>query len=121
MGDEVLMCVGIDMLMILFGVVVAQTLLKYGKSNKYGEAARALYKKVAMLTIVLWTFYPIVWVLAEGTRTVSASLEACLYMIMDVTSKCVFGFMIVSARSALDSVNSNSESQPLMGRDGNAA
>merc|ERR1712039_952093 len=68
-SDEILMCVGIDMLMILFGVVgaqtpehqkwwffiigclcfchVVQTLLKYGRSNPYGEAARALYNKVA--------------------------------------------------------------------------
>jgi len=141
-NDEIIMCVGVDMLMILFGVVgaqtpesqkwwffivgclcfchVVQTLLKYGKSNKYGEAARALYNKVAMLTIVLWTLYPVVWVMCEGTRMVSASLEACLYMIMDVTSKCVFGFMIVNARSALASVNNSSEAQPLMGRE-NAA
>lgn len=141
-NDEILMCVGIDMLMILFGVVgaqtpehqkwwffiigclcfvhVVQTLLKYRNVGKYGEVTRALYNKVAMLTIVLWTFYPIVWVVAEGTRLVSASLEACLYMIMDVTSKCVFGFMIVNARSALESVSNTSETQPLMGQD-NAA
>merc|ERR1719200_78793 len=92
-SDDILQCVFIDILMIAFGCVgaqtpegqkwyffiigmlcyfhVVQTLLKYNKSNKFGEAARALYNKVAMLTIVLWTFYPIVWILAEGTRMVS--------------------------------------------------
>merc|ERR550534_1140595 len=55
----------------------------------------ALYQKVSSMTIVLWALYPLVWVLAEGLRVVSPSLEACMYMIMDVLSKCLFGFFIV--------------------------
>ena len=31
-------------------------------------------------------------------------MEACLYVIMDVSAKCVFGFIIVQARGALESV-----------------
>merc|ERR1712235_210708 len=81
-----------DMLMIGFGCAGAQTpdqnkwfffifgmvtfihicavLLKYSKVNKYGEEARALYNKVAWMTIILWTLYPIVWIVAEGQRMV---------------------------------------------------
>eukprot|EP00493_Phyllostaurus_siculus_P004584 UN04605 len=109
-NDEIAMVVIMDMLMIGFGCAGAQTpdqnkwfffifgmvtfihicavLLKYSKVNKYGEEARALYNKVAWMTIILWTLYPIVWIVAEGQRMVSASLEACLYAIMDVSAKC---------------------------------
>jgi len=126
-ADEIMLAVGVDILMIAFGLVGAQTpdqnkwfffiigmlcfghvvmvLLKYSGMNKFGDDARALYNKVAYMTIFLWTLYPVVWVLAEGTRMVSASLEACLYCIMDVSSKCLFGFIIVQARAALESIN----------------
>jgi len=126
-NDDILMAVFIDMLMILFGCVGAQTpyyakwvffaismlcffhvvqvLLKYSKDNKYGPQAAALYSKVANMTIVLWALYPLVWVLAEGLRVVSPSLEACLYMIMDVLAKCLFGIFIVQGRGALAAVN----------------
>merc|ERR1712117_348803 len=115
-----------DMLMIGFGCAGAQTpdqnkwfffmfgmvtffhivavLLKYGKTSKFGEEARALYNKVAWMTIILWTLYPLVWVVAEGQRMVSAPLEACLYAIMDVSAKCVFGILIVQARGALEAI-----------------
>merc|ERR1719445_2691247 len=56
------------------------------------------------MTIILWTLYPIVWIVAEGQRMVSASMEACLYAIMDVSAKCVFGIIIVQARGALESI-----------------
>merc|ERR1712141_632751 len=87
-------------------VIVCQMLMKYASSKKNGAAAQQLYCKVAYMTIVLWTLYPVVWVLAEGARLVTPSLEACLYMIMDVASKCVFGFLIVNARSALEACQS---------------
>merc|ERR1712178_317087 len=121
-----LMAVGVDVLMIGFGAVGAQTpsaqkwvffacgmicfghvvkvLLKYTTVSTAGKEAQNLYCKVAYLTIVLWTLYPLVWIVSEGGRLVSPSLEACLYMIMDVSAKCVFGFMIVGAREALEKI-----------------
>merc|ERR1712039_909584 len=109
-NDEVAMVLIMDMLMIGFGCAGAVTpdqnkwffftfgmvtfihivavLLKYSKVNKYGEEARALYNKVAWMTIVLLT----------------------LYAIMDVSSKCVFGFIIVSSRNALESATTGFKS-----------
>merc|ERR1719219_714312 len=124
--DDILLAVGVDILMIGFGAVGAQTpsmqkwvffvcgmicfghivkvLLKYTTVSTAGKEAQSLYCKVAYMTIVLWTLYPLVWIISEGGRLVSPSLEACLYMIMDVSAKCVFGFMIVGARDALEKI-----------------
>jgi len=127
-SDDILMAVGVDILMIGFGAVGAQTpsaqkwvffacgmicfchivgtLLRYTKVSTFGKQAQDTYCRVAYLTIVLWTLYPLVWIVAEGGRLVSPSLEAFLYMVMDVSAKCVFGFIIVGARPALEAINS---------------
>merc|ERR1719200_80052 len=125
-SDDILAAVGVDVLMIGFGAVGAQTpsaqkwvfficgmvcfchivgaLLRYTKVSTFGKAAQDVYCRVAYLTIVLWTLYPLVWIVAEGARLVSPSLEAFLYMVMDVSAKCVFGFIIVQARPALEAI-----------------
>merc|ERR1712039_928506 len=97
-SSEIMLTCGIDMLMIGFGVVggatpgykkwifwvlaclcfmhVVGVLMKYMSTDRYGAAAKKLYGQVAWLTMVL-----------------------------DVLSKCMFGFVIVSSRSALGSVS----------------
>lgn len=125
--DDIIFTVFVDVLMIAFGLIgamdssvqkwpffivgmlcffhVVYMLMKYMKANP-GKPQQRLYSTVAGMTIVLWTLYPIVWIIAEGGRFVSPGLEACLYMIMDVSSKCIFGFIIVGARSTLEEITS---------------
>jgi len=136
-SSEVMLTCGIDMLMIGFGVVGAATpgykkwifwivamfcffhvvgvLMKYLSSERYGAAAKKLYGQVAWLTIILWSFYPVVWVLCEGGHVFGATVEALLYMVLDVLSKCMFGFVIVSSRGALDAVSMKAESAETAG------
>mmetsp|Transcript_14221 Transcript_14221/g.22118 ORF Transcript_14221/g.22118 Transcript_14221/m.22118 type:complete len:263 (+) Transcript_14221:30-818(+) len=60
-----------------------------------------LYGKIAWLTIILWAFYPVVWLFSEGFASFSVSFEVVAYAIMDIISKVVFTFMIVSAHDSL--------------------
>eukprot|EP00292_Cryptomonas_paramecium_P010003 CAMPEP_0113686438 /NCGR_PEP_ID=MMETSP0038_2-20120614/15292_1 /TAXON_ID=2898 /ORGANISM="Cryptomonas paramecium" /LENGTH=261 /DNA_ID=CAMNT_0000606765 /DNA_START=29 /DNA_END=814 /DNA_ORIENTATION=+ /assembly_acc=CAM_ASM_000170 len=60
-----------------------------------------LYGKVAWLTIIIWCFYPIVWLFSEGFASFSVSFETVALMIMDVVAKCAFCFMITSAHESL--------------------
>jgi len=69
-----------------------------------GGKASAAFSQVAWLTAISWSFYPIVWAMAEGTGVISCDTEATLYCVLDVTAKAVFGFMIVSARDALGEI-----------------
>jgi len=136
-ASEIMLACGIDMLMIGFGVVGGQTcsykkwifwalgmlcflhvvavLMKYMSAETYGPAAKKLYGQVAWLTIVLWSLYPVVWILAEGGHMVKPTIEAGLYMVMDVLSKCMFGFVIVSSRGALDDVSVKASSEETTG------
>mmetsp|Transcript_34399 Transcript_34399/g.70948 ORF Transcript_34399/g.70948 Transcript_34399/m.70948 type:complete len:255 (+) Transcript_34399:136-900(+) len=54
-----------------------------------------LYGKVSLLTIVVWSLYPFVWLLSVGVGAFGVSAESISYAILDVTSKCFFSFLIV--------------------------
>jgi len=56
------------------------------------------YNNIMRLTVLAWTLYPVVWILAEGTDTISANGEAIFYTILDIISKAGFGILIVTMR-----------------------
>jgi bacteriorhodopsin len=60
-----------------------------------------LYNKIAWLTIIMWSFYPVIWMLAEGFGIFSVSFEVVAYAICDIIAKCVFCFVIISANDSL--------------------
>jgi len=57
------------------------------------------YNQIITLTICMWALYPVIWVLAEGTNTISAQAEAICYTVLDVISKSVFGFILCGGDS----------------------
>lgn len=66
---------------------------------------KELYKNLIranLYTIVLWTIYPIVWLLGyDGFRLVSISIETLGYMVLDVLAKPVFAFLFVFPKALL--------------------
>ena len=52
------------------------------------------YDFLAQLTVVTWSMYPIVWILADGTDTLSVTGEAICYAVLDVIAKGIFGWFI---------------------------
>ena len=60
------------------------------------------FRTLALLTIVLWSLYPIVWLLGtEGFIVASSTVEVCLFLILDVLAKTGFGFLLLKNREAL--------------------
>ncbi len=73
-----------------------------GEARGRGGAVGKLFGNLAILTIVLWTCYPIVWLLGtEGTGLLNIQAEVILYMILDVSAKVGFGYLLLSNRAAL--------------------
>jgi len=74
----------------------------FRETSARGAEVRGLFRNLAILTIVLWTCYPIVWLLGtEGTGVFSLQVEVILYGILDVLAKVGFGFLLLSNRAAL--------------------
>jgi len=88
---------------IFFVIIVNELSLKMNRGAA-SQAAQEVYQSAARLTIVMWTFYPVAWILAEGTGILGVNMACLVYAILDVISKCVFGFIIVSNKAALDSI-----------------
>lgn len=61
-----------------------------------------LFNTLAMLTIVLWSLYPIVFLLGtEGFRAVGQGGEIFFFLVLDLLAKVGFGFLLLSNRQAI--------------------
>lgn len=68
-------------------------------------SVQGVFRTLALLTIVLWALYPIVWLLGtEGFSVASASVEVFLFLILDILAKIGFGFLLLTNREALGQV-----------------
>jgi bacteriorhodopsin len=67
-----------------------------------GGAIQSTFRTLALLAIVLWSLYPVVWLLGtEGFNAVGSTLEAFLFLILDFFAKIGFGFLLLTNRQAL--------------------
>ncbi|KAJ3339436.1 Opsin Rh1 [Gonapodya sp. JEL0774] len=87
---------------ILYELVYPARALAAAKSSAHGR----LFDQLSILTLILWTIYPVVWVLAEGTNTISLELEVGLYALMDVSAKAGFGFWLLMNRERVEKFES---------------
>jgi bacteriorhodopsin len=76
------------------------------KAKAVGEAASACYEKLFLLTVVLWTAYPVVFYFAEYANVLPTTAEIGTYMVLDVTAKCVFGLILLTNRDSLEQATS---------------
>jgi bacteriorhodopsin len=59
-------------------------------------------RTLALLTIVLWPLYLIVWLLGtEGFSVAPSTVEVFLFLILDILAKIGFGFLLLTNREAL--------------------
>jgi len=68
-----------------------------------GDRVDAVFTKLRNLTVVLWTLYPVVWILGPlGVGLLQPSTEIMVVTYLDLISKVGFVAMAVSGASALD-------------------
>lgn len=84
-------------------IIIVWILAGGRKTAKAKDAKTAtFYGAIGLFTVVLWTLYPIVWALGDGSRVLSVDSEIIAYAVLDVLAKPVFGFwlLITHARSS---------------------
>jgi bacteriorhodopsin len=72
------------------------------KAKAVGPVAAVCYDKLVVITVVLWTAYPVVFFLSEYAGTLSTTAEIGTYMVLDVAAKCVFGFILLTSHKSLE-------------------
>ncbi|MFB6173529.1 MAG: bacteriorhodopsin [Halobacteriales archaeon] len=66
------------------------------------ESRRGTFKVLRNLTLVLWTIYPIWWVIGtEGAGVISLFVETAGFMVLDVTAKVGFGLILLRSREVI--------------------
>ncbi len=61
-----------------------------------------VYKTLRNLTVVLWSIYPVVWILGgNGFDVLPLVAEEASFVTLDVLSKVVFGYILLSSHETL--------------------
>lgn len=120
-GQWVWFTVGcIAMVAVFVGLLVPGKKCAFARSDSVGKS----YTGLVISLLVLWTAYPIVFALAEGTGKISPNKEVFFYGILDILAKVVFGAVIVSVAphqtGSVDSFLEKNINAPLLGQTNDA-
>lgn len=71
--------------------------------NHPGKVGKDAFTRLLTVHLVLWTAYPIVWILADtGIDAIGDGVESMLYTILDVAAKVGFGLLSISTLKKLE-------------------
>ncbi|KAF2427533.1 family A G protein-coupled receptor-like protein [Tothia fuscella] len=87
----------IAFLVIIWHLVVNGRITAQAKGSKVGK----FFAAISLYTILIWTAYPIIWGVADGSRILSVNQEIMAYAILDVLAKPVFGFWLLFTHAKL--------------------
>lgn len=83
--------------LFVFGCVAGLPII-YTLAVKFRASAAKATPEVAktfnvlsLLTIVIWSAYPIIWGTGEGGNNMTPDAETICYAVLDIIAKCVFG------------------------------
>jgi len=130
-GANILVAIVADIIMILTGLFAALTVEEGPKWGWYAMACLAylvviyqlavngrgvvqnkdkktatFFSSIAGFTLILWTVYPIIWGIADGSRKASVDAEIIGYAVLDVLAKPVFGFWLLFTHDAMSNTAS---------------
>ncbi len=84
----------------------------FAEAASRGGAVQSTFRTLALLTIVLWSLYPVVWLLGtEGFNAVNSTVEVFLFLILDFLAKIGFGFLLLTNRQALSDAAGGDQAQ----------
>jgi sensory rhodopsin len=73
------------------------------QASQQPRATYALFRRLRNLTVVLWSVYPIVWLLGPpGLAVLTTTVDVMLVVYLDLLTKVGFGLIALDASSVLD-------------------
>ena len=88
------------LLYFLFGTLTEQ-------AQDLGSEVGAKFAQLRNLIVVVWLVYPAWWLIGtEGIGLLPLGIETAGFMVLDLTAKVGFGFLLLSSRQVLDTVSS---------------
>lgn len=79
--------------------------------DQLGGDVRSTFETLRTLIVFIWLVYPAWWLIGtEGLNLVGIGVESAGFMILDLTAKVGFGYILLSSRKALDAVSASKAS-----------
>lgn len=88
-------------------IIIIYQLAVAGRRNAAARDSKtaAFYSSLGLFTLIVWTAYPIVWAIGDGSRRISVDGEVIAYAILDILAKPVFGFWLLITHDKIPSTN----------------
>ncbi len=88
----------IAMILVLYFLYSVLT----ARVQEMSDEVQGTFTALRNLVLVLWTLYPILWIVGtEGAGVVSLYVETLGFMVLDVLAKVGFGFILLRSRAIL--------------------
>ena len=65
-------------LYIIFTLILSSRRAAIARNAKVGR----MFTAISIYTVIVWSIYPIVWALGEGTQRISVNTEIILYAVV---------------------------------------
>lgn len=88
-------------------LVIIYALAVSGRRSAASRNSKTLsfFSSIGLFTLIVWTAYPIVWAIGDGSRRMGVDGEIIAYAILDILAKPVFGFWLLLTHERNPSTN----------------
>jgi bacteriorhodopsin len=96
-------------------LALAYLLLKQYRQQAEQEYPRSkqVFRRLLTVHLVIWTAYPVVWILANtGFNVINSTTESACYTILDIAAKVGFGFLALNSLNQLEQAESMTRTVP---------
>lgn len=88
-------------LVVIWQLVVHGRATAMAKGGKVGN----FFAAIGGFTLIIWTVYPIIWGIADGSRNMNVDEEIIAYAVLDILAKPVFGAWLLFTHQSMPETN----------------
>jgi len=88
-------------LVVIWHLAINGRVQAKAKGSKVGK----FFAAIAGFTVIVWTLYPIVWGISDGSRKMSVDSEIIAYAVLDILAKPVFGAWLLITHARMPETN----------------
>jgi len=88
-------------------LVVIWQLVYHGRSAAMSKGGKVgnFFAAIGGFTLIIWTVYPIIWGIADGSRNMNVDEEIIAYAVLDVLAKPIFGAWLLFTHQSMPETN----------------
>jgi len=88
-------------------LVVIWMLVVHGRGAAQAKGGKVgnFFAAIGGFTLIIWTVYPIIWGIADGSRNMNVDEEIIAYAVLDVLAKPIFGAWLLFTHQSMPETN----------------